>query len=165
MKWTPATKVVSPIGAWSSGTGLQLTDEDSLTVFQSKEPRLMVVTIEEPPYVMRRCANCSGNLRYEGFAIDLLNSISKVRKFSGLIINNILPISCCRLPSLSLLSTQSRTDYTGCLITTPTNGTGSWRSFWRGTLTSPWLPWPSITPGKTIAVNLFWPPHELIAPG
>ena len=38
----------------------------------------MVVTIEEPPYVMVKCPNCSGNDRYEGFAIDLLTSISQV---------------------------------------------------------------------------------------
>ena len=54
-------------------------DEDSYNVFQSGVPSLMVVTIEEPPYVMLSCANCSGNQRYEGFAIDLLNSISKVK--------------------------------------------------------------------------------------
>ena len=53
-------------------------------------PNLMVVTIEEPPYVMLKCRNCTGNKRYEGFAIDLLNSISKVsfynnRKFSYII--------------------------------------------------------------------------------
>ena len=38
----------------------------------------MVVTREEPPYVMVKCANCTGNQRYEGFAIDLLAAISQV---------------------------------------------------------------------------------------
>ena len=42
----------------------------------------MVVTIQEPPYVMLKCAECSGNDRYEGFAIDLLNRISKVEILS-----------------------------------------------------------------------------------
>ena len=40
----------------------------------------MVVTILEPPYVMLKCPECSGNERYEGFAIDLLEYISKVRE-------------------------------------------------------------------------------------
>ena len=38
----------------------------------------MVVTREEPPYVMVKCANCTGNQRYQGFAIDLLAAISEV---------------------------------------------------------------------------------------
>ena len=38
----------------------------------------MVVTREEPPYVMVKRANCTGNQRYEGFAIDLLAAISQV---------------------------------------------------------------------------------------
>ena len=41
-------------------------------------PNLMVVTREEPPYVMVKCANCTGNERFEGFAIELLNAISEV---------------------------------------------------------------------------------------
>lgn len=45
-------------------------------------PTLRVVTREEPPYVMK-CLNCSslsGNqsVAYQGFAIDLLDAISKV---------------------------------------------------------------------------------------
>ena len=45
-------------------------------------PILRVVTREEPPYVMK-CLNCSslsGNqsVAYQGFAIDLLDAISKV---------------------------------------------------------------------------------------
>ena len=79
MKWRPEDKLASQIGFWSSDTGVRLTDEASYNVFQSGMPSLMVVTIEEPPYVMLSCANCSGNQRYEGFAIDLLNSISKVK--------------------------------------------------------------------------------------
>ena len=46
-------------------------------------PSLMVVTIQEPPYVMLKCPECSGNDRYEGFAIDLLNRISQVGKISS----------------------------------------------------------------------------------
>ena len=78
MKWRPEDKLASQIGSWSSETGVRLTNEDSYNMFQSGVPSLMVVTIEEPPYVMISCSNCSGNQRYEGFAIDLLNSISKV---------------------------------------------------------------------------------------
>ena len=39
---------------------------------------LRVVTRVEPPYVMVKCHNCTGNERYEGFAIDLLQAISQV---------------------------------------------------------------------------------------
>ena len=46
-------------------------------------PNLMVVTIQEPPYVMLKCPECSGNDRYEGFAIDLLNRISQAGKISS----------------------------------------------------------------------------------
>ena len=42
-------------------------------------PVLRVVTREEPPYVMR-CDNCSSS-SYQGFAIDLLDAISKVAGF------------------------------------------------------------------------------------
>ena len=41
---------------------------------------LRVVTRVEPPYVMVRCENCTGNERYEGFAIDLLQAISQVEQ-------------------------------------------------------------------------------------
>ena len=38
----------------------------------------MVVTREEPPYVMVKCGNCTGNQIYQGFALDLLAAISQV---------------------------------------------------------------------------------------
>ena len=50
----------------------------TLTPLLPGVPHLMVVTREEPPYVMIKCGNCSGNDRYEGFAIDLLAAISQV---------------------------------------------------------------------------------------
>ena len=52
----------------------------------------MVVTREEPPYVMIKCGNCTGNERYEGFAIDLLAAISQVN--SDYIANNKIS-QCC----------------------------------------------------------------------
>lgn len=69
------------IGSWNTDSGLEIEDDQSYDVTGHETPRLMVVTIEEPPYVMTKCQNCSGNDKYEGFAIDLLNSISKVAKF------------------------------------------------------------------------------------
>lgn len=69
------------IGSWDSESGLRVEVNDSLYVFGQEVATLMVVTIEEPPYVMVKCPNCTGNQRYEGFAIDLLNSISKVANF------------------------------------------------------------------------------------
>ena len=52
-------------------------------IFLEGVPILRVVTREEPPYVMK-CLNCSflsGNqsVAYQGFAIDLLDAISKVK--------------------------------------------------------------------------------------
>ena len=44
-------------------------------------PMLRVVTRIEPPYVMT-CKNCSSGSGYQGFAIDLLDAISKVELFS-----------------------------------------------------------------------------------
>ena len=66
------------IGVWNSDTGLHFTNAHNLSIYHKGVPNLMVVTIEEPPYVMVKCHNCSGNDRYEGFAIDLLTSISQV---------------------------------------------------------------------------------------
>ena len=61
-------------------------------------PHLMVVTREEPPYVMVKCRNCTGNERYEGFAIDLLHAISEV-SFTNLCkdmeYGNGDDLSCC----------------------------------------------------------------------
>ena len=68
----------SQIGEWNSEVGLKLEKTHNLNIVHGGVPNLMVVTIEEPPYVMLKCRNCTGNKRYEGFAIDLLNSISKV---------------------------------------------------------------------------------------
>ena len=56
-------------------------------------PILRVVTREEPPYVMK-CLNCSslsGNqsVAYQGFAIDLLDAISKVSIKSQWQVNDI----------------------------------------------------------------------------
>ena len=42
----------------------------------------MVVTREEPPYVMMMCPNCTGNGRFGGFAIDLLTEIARVAEFN-----------------------------------------------------------------------------------
>ena len=50
----------------------------SPTSFHAGVPHLMVVTREEPPYVMVKCGNCTGKERYQGFAIDLLQAISEV---------------------------------------------------------------------------------------
>ena len=66
------------IGTWSSALGLNVTASSRLRAELGGVASLSVVTILEPPYVMVRCPDCSGNSRYEGFAIDLLNSISEV---------------------------------------------------------------------------------------
>ena len=77
--WDAAKRVVSEMGSWSSDRGINITNNHSVNIRQKGIPNLMVVTILEPPYVMLKCPECEGNERYEGFAIDLLNHISKVR--------------------------------------------------------------------------------------
>ena len=75
------------IGEWSLQTGLKVNHTKLIPVNDSGEiylrtytanlnptgvPHLMVVTREEPHYLMVKCPNCTGKERYEGFAIDLL---------------------------------------------------------------------------------------------
>ena len=80
--------------------------------FAEGVPILRVVTREEPPYVMK-CLNCSalsGNqsVAYQGFAIDLLDAISKVShsqwRLDVSTMTMTLWYSGCRLPLLSLPS-------------------------------------------------------------
>ena len=66
---------------------------------------LRVVTRVEPPYVMVKCGNCSGNERYEGFAIDLLHAISQVTTESNQSIMIIFTSSVWRV--------AARPDYWG----------------------------------------------------
>ena len=94
-------------------------------------PILRVVTREEPPYVMK-CLNCSslsGNhsVAYQGFAIDLLDAISKVKKYSrrsvtSLFLNMMLP---SRLLASTTPSTWFPTIFTGCSTTRPRSGMAS----------------------------------------
>ena len=84
----------SKIGEWTTEGGLKLERTHNLNTVHDGIPNLMVVTIEEPPYVMLKCKNCTGNKRYEGFAIDLLNSISKVSFFSFFVKLMIEKIIC-----------------------------------------------------------------------
>ena len=85
--------MTNKIGEWSLQTGLKVNHTKLIPANDSGEksfktynanlssagvPHLMVVTREEPPYVMVKCPNCTGKERYEGFAIDLLQAISEV---------------------------------------------------------------------------------------
>ena len=103
-------------------------------------PILRVVTREEPPYVMK-CLNCSslsGNqsVAYQGFAIDLLDAISKVSIKSQWEVNDIFSFSMAtsRLLASTTLSTWSPTISTGCSTTRPKSGMASsgknWRRYW-----------------------------------
>merc|ERR1719400_1272434 len=66
--WDSARKSASQIGTWSPQLGINITSSNTLEVNHKGIPNLMVVTIQEPPYVMLKCPECSGNDRYEGFA-------------------------------------------------------------------------------------------------
>ena len=104
-------------------------------------PSLMVVTILEPPYVMLKCPECEGNERYEGFAIDLLNYISKVRQGCLVECGDQFVLRRTSLCS-STRSTPCQTRCTGCTTTTRDSGTASWGSSSTGRPTLRWLRWP-----------------------
>ena len=87
-------------------------------------PSLMVVTILEPPYVMLKCPDCEGNERYEGFAIDLLNYISKVRQGCSVECGDQVVLRRTSL-CLSTRYTPYQTRFTGCTTTTQDSGTAS----------------------------------------
>ena len=112
------------IGQWSSEIGLNLTDAHSLNIYHNGVPNLMVVTIEEPPYVMVKCHNCSGNDRYEGFAIDLLNSLSSVSCALNKKSDMYFFQQLFRLLILSTASTLFLMDCMGSLIMRQTSGMG-----------------------------------------
>ena len=75
----------------------------------------MVVTIQEPPYVMLKCPECSGNDRYEGFAIDLLNRISQV-KYSSCPYNALKKVFRRMSRDLSTGTFQHNVGEAGCQI-------------------------------------------------
>ncbi|CRK95897.1 CLUMA_CG009343, isoform A [Clunio marinus] len=70
-------------GEWSHPTGLNITDYDSLFEGNQMNTTLVVVTILQVPYVMIHTGkNTTGNARFYGFCIDVLERISKIIGFN-----------------------------------------------------------------------------------
>jgi len=82
VKFQSETRSTSMLGEWNLDSGLKIFDKTLIGSNETGIPNLMVVTREEPPYVMISCDNCTGNSRFSGFAIDLLTAISKVADFT-----------------------------------------------------------------------------------
>ncbi|KAL7047464.1 hypothetical protein ACKWTF_002925 [Chironomus riparius] len=65
-------------GEWSQSTGLNITDYEVLFEGNQMNTTLVVVTILQVPYVMLHDSkNVTGNARFYGFCVDLLEKISK----------------------------------------------------------------------------------------
>jgi ionotropic kainate glutamate receptor 2 len=65
-------------GEWQVGIGLNITDYEALFEGNQMNTTLVVVTILQVPYVMLHTSkNVTGNARFYGFCVDLLEKISK----------------------------------------------------------------------------------------
>ncbi|XP_015781956.1 glutamate receptor ionotropic, kainate 2-like isoform X1 [Tetranychus urticae] len=70
------------VGEWTNTGGLNITNAEAFHEFGTTNITLRVTTIEEIPYLMRKKdSNLTGNDRYEGFCIDLLQSIAEALDF------------------------------------------------------------------------------------
>ncbi|RWS13642.1 EAA5-like protein, partial [Dinothrombium tinctorium] len=70
------------VGEWTSSGGLNVTNSAAFHEFGATNITLRVTTIEVMPYVMeKKDGNLTGNDRFEGFCIDLLQSIAKALDF------------------------------------------------------------------------------------
>ncbi|KAI1298706.1 Glutamate receptor ionotropic, kainate 2 [Halotydeus destructor] len=69
------------VGEWSTTGRLNITNHMAFHEFGTKNITLRVTTIETIPYVMLKRGNFTGNDRFEGFCIDLLQTIADMLKF------------------------------------------------------------------------------------
>ncbi|XP_039277727.1 glutamate receptor ionotropic, kainate 2 isoform X12 [Nilaparvata lugens] len=66
------------VGEWSPATGVNISDRAAFFDSGSMNVTLVVITILEIPYVMMRYGkNYTGNSRFYGFCVDLLERVSK----------------------------------------------------------------------------------------
>uniref|UniRef100_A0AAN0LHJ5 Glutamate receptor ionotropic kainate 2 n=1 Tax=Polyphagotarsonemus latus TaxID=1204166 RepID=A0AAN0LHJ5_9ACAR len=66
------------VGEWNKENGLKIKQPEAFHEFGPTNITLVVTTIEQTPYVMRKKdANLTGNARFEGFCIDLLQTIAE----------------------------------------------------------------------------------------
>ncbi|XP_018374398.1 PREDICTED: glutamate receptor ionotropic, kainate 2-like isoform X2 [Trachymyrmex cornetzi] len=71
------------VGEWRPGAGVNVTDTAAFFEPSIGNVTLIVITILEQPYVMLKSeGNFSGNMRYEGFCIDLLKEIALMVGFT-----------------------------------------------------------------------------------
>ncbi|KYN43753.1 Glutamate receptor, ionotropic kainate 2 [Trachymyrmex septentrionalis] len=71
------------VGEWRPGVGVNVTDTAAFFEPNIGNVTLIVITILEQPYVMLKSeGNFSGNMRYEGFCIDLLKEIADMVGFT-----------------------------------------------------------------------------------
>ncbi|CAH0390022.1 unnamed protein product [Bemisia tabaci] len=71
------------VGEWSPAGGVNISDNAAFFDSGTMNVTLIVITILEMPYVMHRDppVNLTGNERYQGFCIDLLQKISDMVRF------------------------------------------------------------------------------------
>ena len=90
-------------GEWSQPSGLNITDYEALFEGNQMNTTLVVTTIIQVPYVMMHTSkNITGNARFYGFCVDLLERISKQIGF-----NYILDLVHDRKVNLSSFCTYS----------------------------------------------------------
>ncbi|XP_015787527.1 glutamate receptor ionotropic, kainate 2-like [Tetranychus urticae] len=65
------------VGEWTTWSGLNVSNHEAFHEFGSKNITLRITTIISIPYVMYKKGNWTGNDKFEGFCIDLLEAISK----------------------------------------------------------------------------------------
>lgn len=70
------TEKLEKVGEWTSTDGLNISNHAAFHEFGTQNITLRVTTIETIPYVMIKPGNHTGNERFEGFCIDLLDAIS-----------------------------------------------------------------------------------------
>lgn len=70
------TEKLEKVGEWTSTDGLNISNHNAFHEFGTQNITLRVTTIETIPYVMIKNGNYTGNQRFEGFCIDLLDAIA-----------------------------------------------------------------------------------------
>src|SRR5258705_214099 len=73
--------MVLKVGEWTSSSGLNISNAGAFHDFGQSNITLQVTTIATIPYVMLKAGNHTGNDRYEGFCIDLLEAIADMLNF------------------------------------------------------------------------------------
>ncbi|KAI5702501.1 hypothetical protein M8J75_000794 [Diaphorina citri] len=74
------------VGEWETGSGVNISDPGAFFDSSTMNVTLVVVTILEAPYMtMFTGKNYTGNGRFSGFCVDLLESISRIVGFDYII--------------------------------------------------------------------------------